>query len=700
MFPDGQREGLYHTADATLWFFHAIERYTRRTGDDETLRKLLPVLHRHRRSTTCAARASASASIRRTACSRRGREGYQLTWMDAKVDDWVVTPRRGKAVEMNALWYNALCLMQSWTQQYGGGEGLEPRRARARARASRSTSASGTSRAAISTTSSTASTATIRRCRPNQVFAISLPHPVLDRERWEPVMNVVRERLLTPVGLRSLAPGETRLQGALLRRPARARRRLPPGHRVGLADRPVHRRGAEAARRRSIAGCATLLAGFDQRLERGLRRPDQRSVRRRAAVPAARLRRAGLERRGSAALLAARCRTRCRVEAASWHCTLDRDARRSRLDAAVRGGVRAVPRRGVSPGARLPRAHAHLPRDGGRRASSSRACRGGCATTPRAAPIFPPSATGSSSKPRRRRRRAHPRRPAARHALLAPRRRQSDRGAGRRRQHRRRVPRLGARSRFQSAPHRALSRHRVGERRRAGHRPEQGGSRRRSRGVRRGGRRARRRACRCTPCRRSARSRWRRCASISAAGGRRRCSDRRAWGSRRSPTRSSARSVLRTREVRESDSRGRHTTTGRQLVLLPGGGILIDTPGMRELQLWDTGEAVAGAFADIESIGEGCRFRDCRHAGEPGCAVVAAVAAGMLPAARLESYPQAAGGAGVPGDAAGRARAARSEAPLEGAHQGRGEAHQGEGALRSAGCWVLGARCSVLGAGC
>lgn len=95
---------------------------------------------------------------------------------------------------------------------------------------------------------------------------------------------------------------------------------------------------------------------------------------------------------------------------------------------------------------------------------------------------------------------------------------------------------------------------------------------------------------------------------------------------------------LRTREVRGSDSRGRHTTTGRQLVLLPGGGILIDTPGMRELQLWDRGEPVTGAFADIESIGEGCRFRDCRHAGEPGCAVTAAVAAGMLPAARLESY--------------------------------------------------------------
>lgn len=95
---------------------------------------------------------------------------------------------------------------------------------------------------------------------------------------------------------------------------------------------------------------------------------------------------------------------------------------------------------------------------------------------------------------------------------------------------------------------------------------------------------------------------------------------------------------LRTHDVRESDSRGRHTTTGRQLVLIPGGGILIDTPGMRELQLWETGEAAAGAFADIDALAEECRFRDCRHATEPGCAVLAAVAAGMLPDARLESF--------------------------------------------------------------
>jgi ribosome biogenesis GTPase len=95
---------------------------------------------------------------------------------------------------------------------------------------------------------------------------------------------------------------------------------------------------------------------------------------------------------------------------------------------------------------------------------------------------------------------------------------------------------------------------------------------------------------------------------------------------------------LRTREVRDSDSRGRHTSSNRQLVLLGHDGILIDTPGMRELQLWDTGDALAGAFGDVEALAGDCRFRDCRHAGEPGCAVTAAVNDGTLAAARLESY--------------------------------------------------------------
>jgi predicted glycogen debranching enzyme len=126
--------------------------------------------------------------------------------MDAKVGDWVVTPRRGKAVELSALWYNALCLLDSWTRRYGGGEGLNL------ADHARQTRDSFNKRfwydeggylydVVDGEHGDDAS------CRPNQVFSISLPHPVLDRARWPRVLEVVEQKLLTPVGLRSLAPG-------------------------------------------------------------------------------------------------------------------------------------------------------------------------------------------------------------------------------------------------------------------------------------------------------------------------------------------------------------------------------------------------------------------------------------------------------------------------------------------------------------
>ena len=96
--------------------------------------------------------------------------------------------------------------------------------------------------------------------------------------------------------------------------------------------------------------------------------------------------------------------------------------------------------------------------------------------------------------------------------------------------------------------------------------------------------------------------------------------------------------LLRTQDVRLTDSRGRHTSTARQMVLLESGGILIDTPGMRELQLWESGDGGGDAFGDIEQLASSCRFRDCRHLQEPGCAVQAALEAGALPAERLASF--------------------------------------------------------------
>ena len=94
----------------------------------------------------------------------------------------------------------------------------------------------------------------------------------------------------------------------------------------------------------------------------------------------------------------------------------------------------------------------------------------------------------------------------------------------------------------------------------------------------------------------------------------------------------------RTRDVRDADSKGRHTTTNRELVVLPNGGLLIDTPGMRELQLWDVGSAVRETFDDIDALAASCHFADCAHRDEPRCAVKAAAAEGALAVDRLESY--------------------------------------------------------------
>ena len=95
---------------------------------------------------------------------------------------------------------------------------------------------------------------------------------------------------------------------------------------------------------------------------------------------------------------------------------------------------------------------------------------------------------------------------------------------------------------------------------------------------------------------------------------------------------------LATGEVREADGRGRHVTTSRELIMLPGGGLVIDTPGMRELQMWADEESLKGSFDDIETLAADCRFRDCAHESEPGCAVVRAIEEGVLDEKRLTSY--------------------------------------------------------------
>jgi len=206
MFPEGQTEGLYHTADATLWYFHAINRYLQATDDRATLRLLLPklqdILDHHLRGTRFGIGVDPADGL-----LRQGAQGYQLTWMDAKVGDWVVTPRRGKAVEINALWYNALRLFARWVE-----DEWDPQHARrfdehaARARESfnrRFWYADGGYLYDV-IDGENGDDASLR---PNQVLAVSLDSPILERSKWARVVDVVREHLLTPVGLRSLAPG-------------------------------------------------------------------------------------------------------------------------------------------------------------------------------------------------------------------------------------------------------------------------------------------------------------------------------------------------------------------------------------------------------------------------------------------------------------------------------------------------------------
>jgi predicted glycogen debranching enzyme len=207
MFPEGEKEGLYHTADATLWFFHAVHRYLTVTGDRTTLKLLLPklaaIVERHIVGTRFGIAMDPGDAL-----LRQGAQGYQLTWMDAKVDDWVVTPRRGKAVEINALWYNALRLLEGWLAEEGQhSESRHIGDTAARVGESFNRRFWNESSGYLYDVVDAEGGGNDDACRPNQVFAISLENPVLDESRWPAVMDVVTERLLTPVGLRSLAPG-------------------------------------------------------------------------------------------------------------------------------------------------------------------------------------------------------------------------------------------------------------------------------------------------------------------------------------------------------------------------------------------------------------------------------------------------------------------------------------------------------------
>ena len=210
MFPEGAKEGVYHTADATLWFFHALGRYLQFTKDFNTLKLLLPSLidiaEHHIRGTRFNIHVDPDDAL-----LAQGEEGYQLTWMDAKMGDWVVTPRRGKAVEINALWYNALCLLAHWLRETDDETSAKRYQEFAdKARTSfnnRFWFADGGYLYDVVDCDGKTNTFDLS-CRPNQLFAISLDHPVLNPERWKSVVDVAEKKLLTSVGLRTLSPDD------------------------------------------------------------------------------------------------------------------------------------------------------------------------------------------------------------------------------------------------------------------------------------------------------------------------------------------------------------------------------------------------------------------------------------------------------------------------------------------------------------
>jgi predicted glycogen debranching enzyme len=207
-FPDAGEAPEYNTVDATLWYFEAIRAYHAATGDDGLLKELFGVLESivawHRDGTRYGIRVDADGLL------TAGEPGVQLTWMDARVGDWVVTPRIGKPVEVNALWYNALRAMAVFAARVG--KPAEPYREladRVAAAFERFWYApGGYCHDVIDTPTGDDPT-----LRPNQILAVSLPESPLPPERRRTVVDAVAARLLTSYGLRSLAPDHPQYQG-------------------------------------------------------------------------------------------------------------------------------------------------------------------------------------------------------------------------------------------------------------------------------------------------------------------------------------------------------------------------------------------------------------------------------------------------------------------------------------------------------
>jgi len=210
-FPDAGEEPEYNTVDATLWYFEAVRALLQYTGDYNFVQTNLdPVLTEiidwHERGTRYGIRVDEDGLL------HSGEPGVQLTWMDARVNGREITPRTGKAVEIQSLWYNALSVMEHLANKFGEKED-EKRYGRMAARAKRSFNQLFWNEAAGCLFDVVDGEARDGSIRPNQILAVSLPHTMLSREKAKQVVAVVERDLLTPYGLRSLSPNDSQYCG-------------------------------------------------------------------------------------------------------------------------------------------------------------------------------------------------------------------------------------------------------------------------------------------------------------------------------------------------------------------------------------------------------------------------------------------------------------------------------------------------------
>lgn len=210
-FPDAGETPEYNTVDATLWFFEAVRALVEYTGDypfvrDHLYARLRDIIDWHVRGTRYNIHVDSDGLL------FSGEPGVQLTWMDAKVGDWVVTPRTGKAVEIQALWYNALCVMVQLAERFEDESGQKLYQAMA-ARARKSFNEQFWNEKADCLYDVVNGEDRDASIRPNQIFAISLTHSIVSKSRGKRILRVVERELLTPRGLRTLSPTDPRYIG-------------------------------------------------------------------------------------------------------------------------------------------------------------------------------------------------------------------------------------------------------------------------------------------------------------------------------------------------------------------------------------------------------------------------------------------------------------------------------------------------------